>query len=612
MNQRITLLKQGLWFFLFNSILLLLIATRYFKYFSETDSFLTAFYISITTISHFVGLSFLLIVLYIPIIFIVPYKTAAWIWAGVLSIVSSVCLLIDTFIFDLYRIHINKFILELLFGGGGSQIFVFDIKQYLMLAGLIILFLVTILYLSYLFFHWNKVLFFNKGIYISVTIAIMMLASHFIHAWADASNYIPITKSSRYYPLFFPATDRDLMLELGLVDKIDSDNNLQQFANSKNNDLKYPQHAIVSDTACKTNVIFILIDSWYYKSFDAEVMPNIFDFSKKCAVYTHHYSGSNGTRTGIFSLFYSIPGTYWNTISASQTRPVFMDLLLKNRYQINTFTSASLTNPPFDRTVFSNIKNIHLETPGTSVSDRDVQITKDVMAQTAHYDPSHPFFSFVFYDALHAFAHPADYKGPFQPEWEYPKYELLNNDMDATPFLNLYKNSAHYTDSLVGIVLRDLEKKKLLDNSWVIITGDHGQEFNDNKKNYWGHNGNYTSAQMQVPLLIYKPNGDNKTYTHWTSHYDIVPTIATELFSCKNPIGDYSIGRMINDTASRDWLLVGSSDNFAILQPNKISSIYFDGSYDITDSQLNPIKDAKLQPDLINKIMNISNAYYSK
>jgi hypothetical protein len=295
--------------------------------------------------------------------------------------------------------------------------------------------------------------------------------------------------------------------------------------------------------------------------------------------------------------------------------PVFIDLLLKNNYQVKTFTSASLIAPPFDRTIFRKIENLNVETKGNSACDRDIQITYDWLAVTEKYSSnadSQPIFSFIFYDALHAISHPSDFKGPFQPEWDYAKYELLNNDLDPTPFLNLYKNSVYFLDSLVGKILFDLKVKGLLDNSWVVITSDHGQEFNDNKKNYWGHNGNYSAAQMQVPLLIYKPGGNHKVYNHWTSHYDIVPTIMTELFHCKNPIADYSIGKCINDTTNRDWLLVGSSDNFAILQPNRINTVYFNGTFDITDCQLNPIKDAKLQTDLINRIMYISKSFYNK
>jgi hypothetical protein len=47
-----------------------------------------------------------------------------------------------------------------------------------------------------------------------------------------------------------------------------------------------------------------------------------------------------------------------------------------------------------------------------------------------------------------------------------------------------------------------LDKYDIDDNTIVIITADHGQEFNENKLNFWGHNGNFTKYQTQVPLII--------------------------------------------------------------------------------------------------------------
>lgn len=615
MAQRKTLLKQGLWFFFFNTVFLLLIASRYFRYFSDVGSFITLFYLIITTLSHFAVLSFLLFLFYLPVIAIYPNRNVAWVWAALLSTLGSAVLLLDTYVFDLYRMHINRFILQLIFGGAGSQIFEFHIRQYLLSYGLVVLMLANMLYVSYTFFRWKAVHSFRKGWWIAVCTALMMFGTHFIHAWAEAANYSPITKSSRNYPLFFPTSDRVLMMRLGLVDEKESRNNMLLSANDKTGELNYPKHPIQCDSNCKTNIIFILIDSWYYKSFDSVAMPHIYNFSKECSVYNKHYSGSNGTRTGIFSLFYGIPGTYWDIVLATLTGPVFIDVLLKNQYQVKAYTSASLISPPFDRTVFRKIKKLQFETPGEHVYDRDIRLTSDWLNQTPKYNPNadeKPVFSFLFYDALHAISHPPAFKGPFKPEWSYAKYELLNNDMDPTPFLNLYKNSACFVDSLVGRVLAGLKEKGLLENSWVIITGDHGQEFNDNRKNYWGHNGNYSAAQMQVPMMIYKPGGAHKIYDHWTSHYDMVPTLLTELFHCKNPVTDYSIGKQINDTTNRGWLLVGSSDNYAILQPDRISSVYFDGSFDITDRHLNPVKDNKLQTDVINRIFSVTNSFYNK
>jgi len=606
------LLKQGAWVFLLISPLYILIATRYFSYFSDAGNLTTLGYLTILTLGHFITLAFLTyVLLYVPLVLIFPNKTFAWIWVAISASFGLIILVIDTFVFGLYRFHINSYTLELLFGGAGGQIFEFNIFQYVLMGGLIIILLVVLLFSSNKLFKRQQIKPFKGGKWIVLTVFLMVILSHFFHAWADAKNYKPITKSSHYYPLYHPTTSKKLMLKLGLVDSI-SDNNVDMSSSDENKSLNYPQSPLLADSTSKTNILIILLDSWYYKIFTPEVMPNISNFSKRCEVYNHHYSGSNGTRTGVFSIFYSIPGIYWNDVLASNTSSIMVDMLLKNDYQIKTLTSASLISPPFHRTVFSRVKNLNIEVKGEKSYDRDIALTNQWISFTKEMEenPKKPVFGFLFYDALHAIAHPAKFRGPFQPEWEYAKYELLNNDTDPTLFLNLYKNAAYFVDSLVGVVLRDMEQKGLLKNTYIVITGDHGEEFNDNKKNFWGHNGNYTDAQMQIPLMIYKPNGEHKVYHHWTSHYDLAPTIFTDVFHCKNKFSDYSMGKYINDSTGRNILIVGSNDNFAIIQPGRITSISFDGSFDITDDHLNDIPGEKLDTKLLNNVMKSSNVFY--
>jgi membrane-anchored protein YejM (alkaline phosphatase superfamily) len=317
----------------------------------------------------------------------------------------------------------------------------------------------------------------------------------------------------------------------------------------------------------------------------------------------------------VFSLFYSIPGLYWYDVLGSQISPVLVDQLVKCHYQMAIFASASLISPPFDRTIFSEVKDLRLHTPGAAAHDRDIQITKDWLNFTDRYVASsrgQPFFGFMFYDAMHSITHPDNFKGPFQPAWKYPRYEALSSNMDPTPFLNLYRNVTFFVDSLVGVVLTDLRNKRLLDSTIVIITGDHGQEFNENGKGYWGHNGNYSQAQLGVPLVIRWPNMTQGVFSHWTSHYDIVPTLMQQVFHCRNAIKDYSIGKSLFDTTPREWLVVGSKDNFGILEPDRITSVNYDRSFDITDRQLNEIQGARLNTKLFNEIFSSINTYYLK
>ena len=47
--------------------------------------------------------------------------------------------------------------------------------------------------------------------------------------------------------------------------------------------------------------------------------------------------------------------------------------------------------------------------------------------------------------------------------------------MDPTPFWNLYRNTCYQDDLLLGKVFEALKKQGLMDNTIVVLTGDHSR-----------------------------------------------------------------------------------------------------------------------------------------
>lgn len=109
------------------------------------------------------------------------------------------------------------------------------------------------------------------------------------------------------------------------------------------------------------------------------------------------------------------------------------------------------------------------------------------------------------FDAPHGYDFPPNFEPKYEPMLKEVNYLKLNNDTDPAPFFNRYKTSVRYVDSMAAKVLDKLKESGDLDNTLVIITGDHGQEMNDNKLNFWGHNSNFTDAQVNVPFAIFGP-----------------------------------------------------------------------------------------------------------
>ncbi|PID89984.1 MAG: hypothetical protein CSA97_05270 [Bacteroidetes bacterium] len=319
-------------------------------------------------------------------------------------------------------------------------------------------------------------------------------------------------------------------------------------------------------------------------------MPRLSAFSRQCLSFANHRSGSNGTRSGVFTLFYGLPATYFEAMERTGKRPVLVDKLLQEGYTIRTYPSANMYNPPLKPLMFHDIPGVIGETQGGASYLRDMQLTRNACAflDTAA-TTNQPFFAFLFYDALHAFDLPDSLNHPYKPTIPYANWLELDNDSDPMQLLNLYRNSAHLVDSLAGIVLDRLQTLGMLENTLVLITGDHAQEFNDNQQNYWGHNGNFTDAQIKVPLLLYEPamKGDT-VIARPTSHYDLAPTLMHRLFACKSPDSLYSAGSDLLKGGSPEFLVLGATGNWAIRHQGYIYELNVAGELRATDSCLRP------------------------
>jgi len=127
------------------------------------------------------------------------------------------------------------------------------------------------------------------------------------------------------------------------------------------------------------------------------------------------------------------------------------------------------------------------------------------------------------------------------------------------------------------------------------VTSDHGEEFNDNGNGYWGHSGNFSHWQTQVPMLVHWPGEAPRVFSHRSTHLDIAPTLLSRIFGCTNPVEQYSTGRPLTDGSPRDFLLIAAYERFAIVQPDRITEYYFAGPTQSYDPQYNP--DFSRQPD---------------
>jgi membrane-anchored protein YejM (alkaline phosphatase superfamily) len=98
------------------------------------------------------------------------------------------------------------------------------------------------------------------------------------------------------------------------------------------------------------NVVWLVAESLRADMLDPEIMPATTAFASRAVDFRRHYSGGNGTRMGMFSMFYGIYGSYWFSFLNETRGPALVDLMLDANYQPALYTSAVFSYPEFDKT----------------------------------------------------------------------------------------------------------------------------------------------------------------------------------------------------------------------------------------------------------------------
>jgi uncharacterized protein (TIRG00374 family) len=138
--------------------------------------------------------------------------------------------------------------------------------------------------------------------------------------------------------------------------------------------------------------------------------------------------------------------------------------------------------------------------------------------------PKPPWFVFAAYMDPHDpyFPHPYDGTG-------YSRAANPKPDPSEAPKLRaLYDGEITFWDEQFGALIADLKRRGLYDDTTIVITADHGEEFMDHG-GFW-HGTTLYEEQLHVPLLLKLPRAERggTVVTHWVESIDISPTLLRE------------------------------------------------------------------------------------
>jgi phosphoglycerol transferase MdoB-like AlkP superfamily enzyme len=126
----------------------------------------------------------------------------------------------------------------------------------------------------------------------------------------------------------------------------------------------------------------------------------------------------------------------------------------------------------------------------------------------------------------HSYGLPSDF-----PLRQYPRQPARMGGRMPRPWTdyNRYLNTVEYGDQFLGDLVDGLQKKKLLDDTLIVVVGDHGQGFFEHGQK--AHNTVIWEEGLRVPLVFHNTKlfPERRVVEGVRRQVDIAPTVLTQL-----------------------------------------------------------------------------------
>ncbi|MBW3138708.1 DUF3413 domain-containing protein [Ferrimonas balearica] len=573
------LVLWGHWFTFFNMILAMLIATRYIATEGWPETLLGQGYLLTNLVGHFAFLGFAVYLLTLfPVTLLLPFSRILRGYAAVVATLGQSALLFDTLVFDHYRLHLNPFVLDV----AASDLLAL-LNTPLLVAGPLLLFALQLVLANGLWKRLHRVRRRKLGTKVVGTLMTCFFATHFVHVWADATVYRPITQQDDMFPLHYPATAKSFMTRQGLVDE-DSLAKAERSA-APTRQLRYPLSAMQCHPSTSPNILLVAVDAWRADMVDQQTMPKLLELAQSSHWFPRHFSGGNQYQSGLYSLLYGMLPAYEVSLNADKKTPVLIDQLAEQGYDFSLFGDPNLPN---SRSVSAMLAPFHVAPlqDENNPAQQDSSTTDEVLDLLANANG--PQFALVTYHAPAYYSTPVGSVGipsvQADPKLNYAERVLYNQ----------YRQSLHFLDGELNRLLSGVS-----DDTLVILTGTHGQVFTTDAN----VQRNFSAGATQVPMLIRFPGDGAWTATHQTSHYGLVGSLMTRLMGCENPTSDYSLGDNLYQPPVNPFLVMGSDRNFAIRTNKSITVIDKHGEYRVYSPEYKRRRDAGLDVQVLLGVM---------
>ena len=289
----------------------------------------------------------------------------------------------------------------------------------------------------------------------------------------------------------------------------------------------------------RPDIYIVMVETWRSDTVQPRVMPFLSRFAKEeCQQFDITFAGSNCTPVSWYTLFHSRIGIDWRDALGEGREPggfkgsypirlldalgyrfsvrAVCDLSYKQMCDLNFGTDHKFAEQFLDAPLL----------PGNlGIPEREKVIVDDLKTQLENTPPG-GHLHFLSLDSAH-----------YNYYWPSENFTPIHQDCSPIDFgalkptpeqirevVKRYENAVNWIDRQMEDFISYLREQDRYDNSIIIITGDHGEEFQENGA--WFHCSSLRREQIEVPIMIKWPEWiREQPRQKLVSHLDIMPSL---------------------------------------------------------------------------------------
>lgn len=302
-------------------------------------------------------------------------------------------------------------------------------------------------------------------------------------------------------------------------------------------------------TRKRTNVILVSIDTLRADhlrvyGYGRDTSPAMDALARDSAVFMNTYASSPWTLPSHVSMLTSLNGinhhVYYEDERMDSARLTLADLLKQSFSSCAAFTGGGFLSSFYG---FSKGFDSYSMDQGDIVNPRLAEIAAQRALEWLDANSDKVFFLFLHtYQPHSPYNSPEPYNSIFlgeNPKWikfdvledlggKYNFFKKLSED-ERRNVIALYDGEIRYTDEyLIKPLIEKLKSLNIYNQTLLIVTSDHGEEFLDHGS--WGHTHNLYNESLKVPLIIKFPYSKyaGKKVNTAVRLIDLMPTILEE------------------------------------------------------------------------------------